>query len=45
MTREEREAQEMAEFLNIYKVDFKNTISQISQSEVKTTTLRIENKK
>ena len=40
-----KEAQEMADFLDVYKIDFQNTISQISQEEVKTTTLRIENRK
>lgn len=45
MTREEREAQEMAEFLDIYKIDFKNSVSHLTDDEVKTTILRIENKK
>jgi hypothetical protein len=45
MTREEREAQEMEEFLKTYSIDLKNSFYHISPEEVKTTVLRIENKK
>jgi hypothetical protein len=45
MTREEREAQEMEEFLKTYSINLKNLFYHISPEEVKTTVLRIENKK
>jgi hypothetical protein len=45
MTREEREAQEMEEFLKTYDIDFINSIYQLNENEVQTTILRIENAK
>ncbi len=45
MTREERQAQEMAEFLEMYSIDFENSISQIDTNTTKTTYIKIHNKK
>lgn len=43
MTREEIQAQEMEEFLDIYDINFKDFSSHMSQDELQITTLRIEN--
>jgi len=43
MTREEIEAMEVQEFLRIYNVDFKESVSQISEWATKLTTIEVKN--